>query len=130
MSIGINSLSTSPADMFSVTPSPVATDASVRATTTKDVPKVEEQSKNNTQATPEKQVSKDDLINMSKMMSQFLAMTNPDLKFDVHEDTNRLMVNLVDGKANKVLKTFPSKEFLDMVARIKDYVGMIVDKKA
>ena len=97
---------------------------------TKDVPKVEEQSTNNTQAAPEKQVSKDDLINMSKMMSQFLAMTNPDLKFDVHEDTNRLMVNLVDGKANRVLKTFPSKEFLDMVARIKDYVGMIVDKKA
>lgn len=129
MSIGINSLSTSPADMFSVTPSPVITDAAVHAAT-KDVPKVEEQSKNNTQAAPEKQVSKDDLINMSKMMSQFLAMTNPDLKFDVHEDTNRLIVNLVDGKANRVLKTFPSKEFLDMVARIKDYVGMIVDKKA
>lgn len=129
MSIGINSLSTSPADMFSVTPSPVTVDTAVHAAT-KDVPKVEEQSKNNTQAAPEKQVSKDDLINMSKMMSQFLAMTNPDLKFDVHEDTNRLMVNLVDGKANRVLKTFPSKEFLDMVARIKDYVGMIVDKKA
>ena len=129
MSIGINSLSTSPADMFSVTPSPVTTDAAVHAAT-RDVPKVAEQSKNNTQAAPEKQVSKDDLINMSKMMSQFLAMTNPDLKFDVHEDTNRLMVNLVDGKANRVLKTFPSKEFLDMVARIKDYVGMIVDKKA
>ena len=129
MSIGINSLSTSPADMFSVTPSPVTADTAVH-TATKDVPKVEEQSKNNTQAAPEKQVSKDDLINMSKMMSQFLAMTNPDLKFDVHEDTNRLMVNLVDGKANRVLKTFPSKEFLDMVARIKDYVGMIVDKKA
>lgn len=129
MSIGINSLSTSPADMFSVTPSPVTADTSVHVAT-KEVPKVEEQSKNNTQAAPEKQVSKDDLINMSKMMSQFLAMTNPDLKFDVHEDTNRLMVNLVDGKANRVLKTFPSKEFLDMVARIKDYVGMIVDKKA
>ena len=129
MSIGINSMSTSPADMFSVTSSPVTVDTAVHAAT-KDVPKVEEQSKNNTQAAPEKQVSKDDLINMSKMMSQFLAMTNPDLKFDVHEDTNRLMVNLVDGKANRVLKTFPSKEFLDMVARIKDYVGMIVDKKA
>ena len=129
MSIGINSLSTSPADMFSVTPSPVTADTAVHVAT-KEVPKVEEQSKNNTQAAPEKQISKDDLINMSKMMSQFLAMTNLDLKFDVHEDTNRLMVNLVDGKANRVLKTFPSKEFLDMVARIKDYVGMIVDKKA
>ena len=129
MSIGINSLSTtSTADMFMGTTSPVATESSTAAT--KEVPKIEEQNKNNTQVAPEKQVSKDDLVSMSKMMSQFLSMSNPDLKFDVHEDTNRLMVNLVDGKANKVLKTFPSREFLDMVARIKDYVGMIVDKKA
>ena len=129
MSIGINSLSTtSTADMFMGTTSPVATESSTAAT--KEVPKIEEQNKSNTQVAPEKQVSKDDLVSMSKMMSQFLSMSNPDLKFDVHEDTNRLMVNLVDGKANKVLKTFPSREFLDMVARIKDYVGMIVDKKA
>lgn len=129
MSIGINSLSTtSTADMFMGTTSPVATEGSTAAT--KEVPKIEEQSKSNTQVAPEKPVSKDDLVSMSKMMSQFLSMSNPDLKFDVHEDTNRLMVNLVDGKANKVLKTFPSREFLDMVARIKDYVGMIIDKKA
>ena len=64
MSIGINSMSTSPADMFSVTSSPVTVDTAVHAAT-RDVPKVEEQSKNNTQAAPEKQVSKDDLINMS-----------------------------------------------------------------
>ena len=127
MSIGINSVTPSSVDMFSAKASPATVDGSGAG---REMPKVEEQKKSDVPATPERQVTKEDLIDMSKIMSQFLSMTNADLKFEIHDGTNRLMVNLVDGKSNKILKTFPSKEFLDMVARIKDYVGMIIDRKA
>ena len=73
--------------------------------------------------------SEEELKTMSAAMNRFVQMLNADLQFEVHSQTKQLMVKFVDVKQNKVLKEFPSKEFLDMVASIRDYVGVLVDKK-
>ena len=73
--------------------------------------------------------SEEELKTMSAAMNRFVQMLNADLQFEVHSQTKQLMVKFVDIKQNKVLKEFPSKEFLDMVASIRDYVGVLVDKK-
>ena len=39
------------------------------------------------------------------------------------------MVQIVDQSNDKVLKEFPSREFLDTMAAIRDYVGILLDKK-
>ena len=58
-----------------------------------------------------------------------MALQNADLQFSYHEKTARMIVKLVDTKNNEVLREFPPKEFLDMVARIQEYLGALVDKK-
>lgn len=63
-------------------------------------------------------------------VNQFLDLMNADLKFALHQKTNRIMVQLVSEKDQKVLREYPSKEFLDMIARIRDFVGIFMDKKA
>ncbi len=73
--------------------------------------------------------TEEELKTMSAAMNRFVQMLNADLQFEVHSQTKQLMVKFVDVKQNKVLKEFPSKEFLDMVASIRDYVGVLVDKK-
>ncbi len=40
------------------------------------------------------------------------------------------MVRLVDDKTQKVLKEFPPHEFLDMIAKIREHVGILLDTKA
>ncbi len=64
------------------------------------------------------------------VLNKFMQIMTADLQFEIHEKTNQLMVKLVDLKTSKVLREFPPHEFLDMIAKIQDYVGMLLDKKA
>lgn len=77
-----------------------------------------------------KELAKEDLNFVSESMNHFMKLMNADLQFSVHEKTHRVMVKLVDQGTKEVLKEFPPEEFLDMVAKIQEYVGMLVDKKA
>ena len=71
----------------------------------------------------------EELKTMSYAMNRFVEMLTADLKFEVHEKTHEIMVKFVNTKTGEVLKEYPPKEYLDMIARIRDYVGMVIDKK-
>ena len=73
--------------------------------------------------------TEEELKTMSVAMNRFVQMLNADLQFEVHSQSKQLMVRFVDVRQNKVLKEFPSKDFLDMISSIRDYVGVLVDKK-
>ena len=71
----------------------------------------------------------EELKSMSYAMNRFVEMLTSDLKFEVHDKTHEIMVKFVNTKTGEVLKEYPPKEYLDMIARIRDYVGMMIDKK-
>ena len=71
----------------------------------------------------------EELKTMSYAMNRFVEMLTADLKFEVHDKTHEIMVKFVNTKTGEVLKEYPPKEYLDMIARIRDYVGMMIDKK-
>lgn len=50
-------------------------------------------------------------------------------KFEVHEGTGRVMVNLVDTKTKEVIKEIPPEKILDLVANIWERLGIIVDER-
>ena len=75
-------------------------------------------------------VKKADVPQSIEAVNQFLDLMNADLRFSLHQKTNRLMVQLVSEKDHKVLREYPPKEFLDMIARMRDVVGNFMDKKA
>ena len=52
------------------------------------------------------------------------------LEFKVHDETNRMMVSVVDTENDKVIRQYPSEEVLDMAAKVDNYLGLIFDKKA
>ena len=83
-----------------------------------------------TQDSANKAAEPEDLKFVSESMNHFMKLMNADLQFSVHEKTHRVMVKLVDESTKEVLKEFPPEEFLDMIAKIQEYVGMLVDKKA
>lgn len=71
----------------------------------------------------------EDVTQMTEVMNKFVQAMNANIRFTIHEKSNQLMVQVVDQANNIVLKEFPSHEFLDTVAAIRDYVGIILDKK-
>ncbi|MBC8015441.1 MAG: flagellar protein FlaG [Sporomusaceae bacterium] len=76
------------------------------------------------------ELSKSELITINQQLNKFMSLINADIQFQVHERTKQLMVQVVDTKANKVLKEFPSHEMLDVLANIREHVGVLLDKKA
>lgn len=49
--------------------------------------------------------------------------------FGIHEDTNRLTIKIVDKDTKETLKEFPPEKTLDMIAKIWEMAGLIVDEK-
>ncbi len=52
------------------------------------------------------------------------------LRFVVHEDTNRMMVRVVDALTDEVIKEIPPEEVLDTAARIREMIGVLIDERA
>lgn len=76
-----------------------------------------------------KPVDLQDVNQMTEAMNKFVQAMNANIRFTVHEKSNQLMVQVVDQTNQIVLKEFPSGEFLDTMAAIRDYVGILLDKK-
>jgi len=70
-----------------------------------------------------------ELTQKTEAMNKFVNAMETNIQFKLHEGTNQLMVQVVDQDSNKVLKEFPPSEFLDTIAAIRDYVGILLDKK-
>lgn len=77
-----------------------------------------------------KEPSMDELLPITKELNKFMTYLNADIQFSLHEKTQRLVVKVVDTKENKVLREFPPKELLDTIANIREYIGVLLDKKA
>lgn len=49
--------------------------------------------------------------------------------FGIHEATNRVTIKIVDKESKKVLKEIPPEETLDMIAKVWELAGIMVDTK-
>lgn len=56
-------------------------------------------------------------------------MHKVDLQFSVHKASGKMMVTVVDESSGKVVREIPSREILELAARMDEMVGMIFDKK-
>lgn len=62
-------------------------------------------------------------------VNAFLKSNGSHIQFAVHEGTNRMMVEVIDDTTKEVIRTIPSKEVLDLAAKIDEMVGLLLDKK-
>ncbi len=51
-------------------------------------------------------------------------------KYEVHDKLNQIMVKLIDRNTNEVILEVPSKKILDMVAKMCEMAGILLDKRA
>ncbi|WP_160169248.1 flagellar protein FlaG [Cytobacillus firmus] len=74
--------------------------------------------------------AKDKVETQVDSMNKLLEVNLTSLKFNLHEETDRYYVEVVDQKTKEVVKEIPPKEFLDLMARITEFTGILMDKKA
>ena len=56
-------------------------------------------------------------------------MGNSEAVFGIHEKTNRVMIKIVDKETKKVIKELPPEKTLDMIAKVWDMAGILVDER-
>jgi len=108
-------------------PQPVAKVQNDSTTTTSDV---NNKTGSSTATTTTKPLTEGQLTKATDELNNFMQSMNTDIKFKLHVATNQLMIQVEDSKTHKILKECPPHEVLDMVARMKEYLGSLVDKKA
>ena len=54
---------------------------------------------------------------------------NSEAVFGIHEKTNRVTIKIVDKDSKKVIKELPPEKTLDMIAKVWEMAGILVDEK-
>lgn len=56
-------------------------------------------------------------------------MSHSEAVFGIHEETNRVTIKLIDKQSKEVIKELPPEKTLDMIARVWEMAGILVDEK-
>lgn len=75
-------------------------------------------------------ISRSLLAKTTELLNEMLEESRRRLKFNVHEATGRIWVQVIDTQTQEVIKEIPPERYLDLVARIWELVGILVDEKA
>ena len=78
--------------------------------------------------TDEKRLADNEKIR--KTIESFKAqLTNSEVKFGIHERTNRGTIKIVDKNTDEVIKEIPPEKTLDMIAKCMEIAGVLVDER-
>ena len=56
-------------------------------------------------------------------------MANSEAQFGIHEATNRVTIKIVDKQPKEIIKELPPEKTLDMIAKVWEMAGILVDEK-
>lgn len=57
------------------------------------------------------------------------SMANSEAVFGFHEDTHRVTIKIVDKDTKEVIRELPPEKTLDMIAKVWELAGILVDER-
>lgn len=69
------------------------------------------------------------IIQAIEKANKALMGTTTNLKFSIHEKTKEIMVKVINSETNEVMREIPPEKTLDMVAKMMELSGLIIDEK-
>lgn len=75
----------------------------------------------------QQQPSKEQLKQAADKMNK--SMHNSEVMFGIHEATKRITIKVVDKETKEVIRELPPEKTLDMIAKVWELAGILVDEK-
>lgn len=75
------------------------------------------------------QSANDQLKKAVAEMNRKINNSNEEAVFGVHEETNRITIKIVDKDTKEIIKEFPPEKTLDMIAKVWEMAGILIDEK-
>jgi flagellar protein FlaG len=72
-------------------------------------------------------VSIEDVRGEVEKLNQAVKNYNPKLNFDVDNETNQVVVKVVDGETDKIIRQIPPEEIVNLSQRMDELRGMLFD---
>ncbi len=66
---------------------------------------------------------------LKDLESKINQMQDVGLEFSQYKDSGKMIVRVVEKGTNKVIREIPSEEFLDLVEKMDQMIGILFDKK-
>lgn len=77
-----------------------------------------------------KEKSEKQIRNAVSKINKLLEGEGTHLKYEKHDVLNQMIVKVIDNNTNEVINEIPNEKILDMVAKMCEMAGILVDKKA
>ncbi|MFZ5754637.1 MAG: flagellar protein FlaG [Bacillota bacterium] len=78
----------------------------------------------------ENKYAEEELISAIEKANQKFELYEKRLEFSIHEETKQIMIKVINTQTEEVIKEIPPEKILDMVAKMMEMAGLLVDEKA
>jgi len=95
--------------------------------TTSVVESAQGKKQNNSSAEQQEQANPEQVRKAVEKLNK--SLPNSSAIFGIHEETNRITIKLVDKDTKEVIKELPPEKTLDMIAKVWEMAGLLVDEK-
>lgn len=76
----------------------------------------------------EHSVTEKSVIDAIEKANKLIIGTRTEMQFSIHEKTKEIMVKVIDSDTKEVIREIPREKILDMVAKIWEMAGILVDE--
>ncbi|MPM26030.1 hypothetical protein SDC9_72531 [bioreactor metagenome] len=80
--------------------------------------------------TTEREITQKEVEKSVEKLNKFLEDEKVHVEYEVHDKFNQLMIKIIDDDTKEVLQELPPRKIIDMVAKMCEMVGILMDKKA
>ena len=94
--------------------------------TTKVVESADEKDASHNKFSEQQQASNETLQKAVENLNK--QMSNSEAIYGIHEGTNRVTIKIVDKDTKEVIKELPPEKTLDMIAKVWEIAGIMVDE--
>ncbi len=74
-------------------------------------------------------ISEKVVIDAIEKANRAISGANRKFEFSIHEKTKEIMVKVIDSDTNTIIREIPPENILDMVAKMWEMAGLIVDER-
>ena len=74
-------------------------------------------------------VSTEDIKKAVGEINQKIRMTHTSCQYSYHEDTNRISITVINEDTDEVIREIPPEKTLNMIAKVLELEGILVDEK-
>lgn len=74
-------------------------------------------------------IGQEDIMQAVRQANKALEGTNRRFEYSVHQQTNTIVIKVIDTETNEVIREIPPEKILNLIAKLWELAGIIVDER-